>query len=1741
MSHRTRTSIHSWRERALSLLLAAALLVGLAPGAIPAASAHWADPYLDQLVDWGVMRADQTSDPDSPITRADFAAVINRAYGYDKMGPIPFTDVSTTDWFYDDIAIAYNAGYMAGTSGTTASPNSPLTREMAVCILGRNMMLRETPGESLAFSDSRDISGWARGTIKTAVDNYIVSGYPDNTFGPQDPITKGQMAVLVTQCVGQPVSESGSHSLGGVFGNVTITSPNVTLHDTTISGDLYISGGVGLGGILLQNVDVLGRIIVSGTGESETGAASVVMRNVTATEMLVDNLKNQYVTIRADGITQIGTTTVRTPSYLEDNNTDDKGLMEIVLDGEPGTRLDLAGRIKEVVNKTPNSIIQVAKGTVKKLTVDEDATSSTVQIDRNTEVKELNLDVGTNVVGDGDIGQLNVNAPGSTVSMLPDKIYIRPGLTANIAGVIMDHLSAEQGSTDPRLLSGYPAAKDIAPTGFRADFSGNKAGTIYWAVSSISDGSINEEDLISPPSYGSRAVRNGSVSVPAGDTVISAQVTGLTTGGSYYLSAILVDGMDQRSPVKVVSFTTPDNSVPAFAQGYPYMSMVTDTEAQVTIMPTKNCKMYYAVLPRGAQAPTTNELKSAAVSNNLGYGVVDVYKNKEEPFMVSRRLEELKDYTLYLWLTDSNGANSSAVIPVQFTTKDMTPPQFTVPPYVNQIQATAVRLAGTLNENGTVYWAVVERGTAYPKPQPGVPNLDENGDPLPYAALDSDYAKLQVSAGMNCLRSGSVTVRKDTEFTFNVTGLTAEKTYDLYYLAKDLAGNFSVRVEKLEIHTQDNSGPVITQSFSEYTGLDNTQNPLPSTDIILEFSEDVICTNDGWGGLSFLALATNTPPAESDRWPNEPKEVLATALRNSIELYQIRDGREQRVAERDDTNASTIGSAWTIDYRNATVKAGDGGKIQVIFPTNSTDTSKSALNLASGATYFFRFRDLVDTAPEQNKINPHPLDYARPGAELHKVPAFTTVFAQVNLTSPGVDTDVPFQRDANGVPTTTDEYVDLSFRMDPDATEKVEDNNSYDILLYSDTVTRYNLYYRIRDNKTQKPITDPYTYTNENGVAAKDFLVRAIDAGENDKPDSRGWFYLGDSQDVNPAPDWSGRSVNGFFNGCLSRNFPRVNQLGEDFTYEFVIALTQYGTSKNRPTWNGQINFEVHVVAGQSNSLYRLSTNPNKPSLEQFLKDGLENGGVVSIGINRTQNYLPLRGSFIDSQLPKFNAGYPQFQPGDSFATMQFNLTRAGTIYYVVAEDKVLAPTISGVTGAEAIWNEIPESGEDLYDADGKLNPDVYKEVSSPVSGDIFNPMPYRSSAHCGNVAYPGGMLTLDKILNRESNETLKPNTKYYVYLVLKGVADELSPVYTFKFETGDTEKPKITLFPRTTGAVNVVTQVPSNLSYRLFTSIQGNAIDLLKGTFVGDNTDTDTTKHKILPTAYANKSVLWAMSQTYSSNTASSGNQVTGAYIPTGYDGYSVFDVYASDALKERVAWLIREGRESGAATTIDEGDDTTDGTARGTDVKLNNMKAQTPYLFLSVAYHTSSEEIIGDSFKAVDQVYILDPDAPELLSHSTNSDAVGGATPPTNPISGTVTINFDKDLYWVSASTGGAAGTQKVVDQSTTDGDENRDAIGIANVQHTAPGGGTLGVQHTVKGPSRTFEIKFSDMRIGSTITLFRDGSISNADGQTTNKQLTLTLTWGQMSSQSGIALYGAYFVADWGGETIPPTLPK
>lgn len=1676
MSHRTSTQRPTWRKRAISLLLAAVITAGLLPAAAPRASAHWADAYLDQLVDWGAIRADQTANPDAPLTRAEFMAIINRAYGYTETGEIPFTDVLPTDWFYDDVSIAYTAGYMAGTSETTASPNDTLTREQAVCILGRNMMLKETPGESLAFSDSRDVSSWARGTVKTAVDNYIVSGYPDNTFHPKAAISKAQMAVLVTQCVGTPVSQSGTYSLGGVFGNVTITSPNVTLRDTTISGDLYISGGVGLGGIKLENVNVLGRIIVSGTGESEAGDASVVMRNVTANEMLVDNMRNKTATIRADGITEIANTIVRTSTYLEDNNTDEKGLLNISLEGEPGTHLTLAGRVKEVVNRNPDSTIQVAKGTVAKLTVDESATNSIVQIDRNTKVKELNLDVGTNVVGEGDIDQLNVNAPGSVVSMLPDKIYIRPGLTANIAGVVMDHLAAEQGSTDPRLLSGYPAAKDIAPTGFRADFSGNKRGTIYWAVSNITDGSIEEEDLISPPTYGSKAVQGGSVSAPTGDTVVNAQVTGLTSGGSYYLSALLVDEQDRRSPVKVISFSTPDNSVPAFGQGYPYMSFIGKENptaayitAQVAVMATKTCRMYYAVLPRSATAPTVNELRSASVRNNLGYGIVDLEKNQvwdgDQAIIVSRRLEELKDYTLYMWLTDVDGANSSDVISLQFSTPDVTPPEFLVHPYVNQqVQATSVSMGATLNENGTIYWAVVESGTAYPKPNNQNESDNETVDGVSTAKLDSDFAKLQVANGMNALRSGQVTATANTEARLNLTGLQPEKSYDLYYLARDTAGNYSITVYKIlnGVHTLDVSGPVVTQKFSKFSGLDETMDPMNDTDIILEFNENVCSTTVPGRDLLSLYQATLDASSTAEQ-QREALITFATAIENSFKLYeQITGTRESEVKVRRYEKTGSTGyepvdnsTDWVIDYTKVRVVSEDG-KLKVIFPGGS-DSSRKGLQLNSGSTYFFQISNLTDNSEAKNPISPRIVQYDDVSvAAGHNVPKFTVVFARLFMTQVDlVNSQWPKGiADSNASkPTGYDDYkVDFSFRVIPDATSTVADGMAYDLLLWTDTTIQYDLYYRVVKSNAQSAGITNTTWADKDGDT-RNYTVGQVVSNATPVPgtDPNGWVKLGDSNEIlTNGRELFGRSLQAYFNKNDLGSFPDINTLDDlnGVYYEFAVSIKKMGTgttSTNPATWSGTVNYYVDAVAGTSGNLFRLSNGLSEASLADFETKGLGGGGGVTIGSTDNRENpkrLHMATPFTDSTQPQYAQHFPTFEAGSTSVDMSLTLNRPGTVYYAIApadntgreltDETTWVPTIetmvSGGTGGQQtiLPSKVPTSGDNA-DRIGKPT------LLAPEKGNIFRPQEWAeaSKAITGTVDYRG------VVTRPETVDGLEPNRTYYVYTVIVGSANEPSAVEIYKFKTNPTPRPQMELNPvnnNTQKGVNMTTtNMNSYISYVVYPKTELDKFYRM----INDNKNqgSGSTSNMLkdivangrkLPTAYADWTILQALTNKYYYSVAGNGNKVADAYFPadgkgsyTAFDGYSVFDIYASANVKENFrSWFSGSGNVPAEIQFTGTSQPATAQTAVDVPIRedaytLGGDRAFSGAQYYMLAVARSQDSQVTDSadltcsFLAT-PYQISDLDPPILTLASGNFTKGSGSI-----TSGSLTLIFDKPVY--------------------------------------------------------------------------------------------------------------------------------
>ena len=109
-------------------------------------------------------------------------------------GANPFTDVSEKDWFYGDVMFVYENGLMLGTSKTLFSPYGTATRGMMATILWR-MEGSPAPKGKNSFTDV-EAGKWYADAITWTAENSIFAGYGKDKFGPDDPITREQLAAI---------------------------------------------------------------------------------------------------------------------------------------------------------------------------------------------------------------------------------------------------------------------------------------------------------------------------------------------------------------------------------------------------------------------------------------------------------------------------------------------------------------------------------------------------------------------------------------------------------------------------------------------------------------------------------------------------------------------------------------------------------------------------------------------------------------------------------------------------------------------------------------------------------------------------------------------------------------------------------------------------------------------------------------------------------------------------------------------------------------------------------------------------------------------------------------------------------------------------------------------------------------------------------------------------------------------------------------------------------------------------------------------------------------------------------------------------------------------------------------------------------------------------------------------------------------------------------------------------------
>ena len=161
-------------------------------------SGHWAEDQIKSMTDEGIINGypEGTFQPDGKITRAEFASLLVTAFGLTKGEGKSFTD-TVDHWAKEAIAAANAAGIVNGYSDTIFGPDDPITREQMAVMIVKAARLTDA-ANAKTFADSSFISDWAKEAVDIATSNQLISGYPDNTFQPQGNATRAEATAVLS-------------------------------------------------------------------------------------------------------------------------------------------------------------------------------------------------------------------------------------------------------------------------------------------------------------------------------------------------------------------------------------------------------------------------------------------------------------------------------------------------------------------------------------------------------------------------------------------------------------------------------------------------------------------------------------------------------------------------------------------------------------------------------------------------------------------------------------------------------------------------------------------------------------------------------------------------------------------------------------------------------------------------------------------------------------------------------------------------------------------------------------------------------------------------------------------------------------------------------------------------------------------------------------------------------------------------------------------------------------------------------------------------------------------------------------------------------------------------------------------------------------------------------------------------------------------------------------------------------
>ena len=167
--------------------------------------ASWAKEAIENLAGMGITNG-ITKDlyaPGNTVSKAEFTAMVVRAFKLDTAPIGTLADVKPDKWYYDEIMIAENFGIISGDSKKRFYPEAAITREEIAVMLFKAMEAsgKEYTGHDNSvlekFTDKNMISPYAMASMAMLVGEGIMEGFPGNAIGPKHTATRAQAAVFL--------------------------------------------------------------------------------------------------------------------------------------------------------------------------------------------------------------------------------------------------------------------------------------------------------------------------------------------------------------------------------------------------------------------------------------------------------------------------------------------------------------------------------------------------------------------------------------------------------------------------------------------------------------------------------------------------------------------------------------------------------------------------------------------------------------------------------------------------------------------------------------------------------------------------------------------------------------------------------------------------------------------------------------------------------------------------------------------------------------------------------------------------------------------------------------------------------------------------------------------------------------------------------------------------------------------------------------------------------------------------------------------------------------------------------------------------------------------------------------------------------------------------------------------------------------------------------------------------------